>query len=150
MEFDNVTVTEVGELGSAVISKYNFAKEFVILVGWGPLSRERSKHTIQISYDGHITPNPPIKYLNHSCDPNCVVVIKEDQKRVEIHAFKNIQAGQELTIDYRTFEKRIGSMSACLCGTNACRKIITGFDDLTHAERDKYGRRYIAPYLLDS
>jgi hypothetical protein len=38
------------------------------------------------------------RFINHSCDPNCEIVIEE--RRVFIHALRDIGRGEELVYDY--------------------------------------------------
>ncbi len=64
------------------------------------------------------------KYINHSCDPNCRVVIEKG--RIWIEARKAIRTGQELAYDYSL--GRDGTETAadeararCRCGTRKCR-----------------------------
>ena len=40
-----------------------------------------------------------IKYINHHCDFNCDI-IDRDEKSLYLVAYRNIQKGEELTIDY--------------------------------------------------
>ena len=40
-----------------------------------------------------------IKYINHKCDFNCDV-IERDEKSLSLTAYRNINSGEELTIDY--------------------------------------------------
>ncbi len=40
-----------------------------------------------------------IKYVNHSCDPNCDV-LQRDEESLYLTAWRDIAAGEELTIDY--------------------------------------------------
>ena len=40
-----------------------------------------------------------IKYINHNCDFNCDV-IERDKNSLSLIAYRNIKAGEELTIDY--------------------------------------------------
>jgi uncharacterized protein len=61
------------------------------------------------------------RYINHSCDPN--VEAEVDGDRIRIHAARDIQEGEELTIDYgdEYFDEFIRP-HGCLCGTEVCRK----------------------------
>lgn len=61
-------------------------------------------------------------YINHSCEPN--VGMRGD---VCVIAMRNISADEELTIDYGMVYNGEYSME-CLCGTDTCRKVITGND----------------------
>jgi len=38
------------------------------------------------------------RFINHSCDPNCEVVI--ERRRIFVHALRDIAAGEELLYDY--------------------------------------------------
>lgn len=68
------------------------------------------------------------RFVNHHCDPNCVVQ-KWTVSRLPclfIFALRDVQAGEELTIDYR-FDSFSGAKNQpCLCGAACCR----GFIDL--------------------
>ncbi|MBS3170100.1 SET domain-containing protein-lysine N-methyltransferase [Candidatus Woesearchaeota archaeon] len=45
------------------------------------------------------------RYFNHSQKPNCFSTYLEDEEEVVTTAVKNIRKGEELTDDYRAFEK---------------------------------------------
>ena len=63
-----------------------------------------------------------IRFINHSCDPNCETTVDED--RVYVHAIRLIPPGEELTYDYNL---RPGDPSdgpeayPCKCGSKMCR-----------------------------
>lgn len=67
------------------------------------------------------------RFINHSCDPNCVAVIEDG--RIWIEALKNIQPGTELAYDYQ-YERDGASDAdaerfyACRCGAPNCRGTI--------------------------
>src|SRR5262245_27433018 len=66
----------------------------------------------------------PARFLNHSCEPNCVPVIEGG--RVFIDARRHIRSGEELTYDYayaRTGgeDEKQGDRYACRCGAPRCR-----------------------------
>jgi len=61
------------------------------------------------------------KYINHSCDPNCKVKVKDD--RIFIYAKRKILKGEELTIDYN-FSKN-AMKEECKCGSKNCRGTIS-------------------------
>ena len=66
--------------------------------------------------------DPPFRFLNHSCDPNCELIIWEgdsvDDKKLCLHSIKSIKPGDELTIDYAWPSS---DAIPCLCRTNKCR-----------------------------
>lgn len=60
------------------------------------------------------------RFINHSCEPNCVVQkwIVNGLPRMVIVANRNIEPGEELTIDYK-FESK--QRQECLCKSSNCR-----------------------------
>jgi hypothetical protein len=64
------------------------------------------------------------RYINHSCDPNVEAEIKKS--RIMIHAARDIEAGEEMTIDYgdEYFDEFIRPVG-CRCGSEICRKPVT-------------------------
>lgn len=65
------------------------------------------------------------RYINHSCDPNCVaeVICYDSQKHIVIVAKRLIKKGEELTYDYKLdVETDKSSRIPCLCGSQFCRQ----------------------------
>src|SRR5262249_36294024 len=60
-----------GRLGTSVFAAKAFQRGDVVLCGWGPYASQRSRHSIQVDEDLHILPSTPLRFLNHSCEPNC-------------------------------------------------------------------------------
>lgn len=62
------------------------------------------------------------RFMNHSCDPNCVTrkwtVFKETS--VGIFAKRDIKEDEELTFDYQ-FDSFKTPFSKCYCGTDKCK-----------------------------
>ena len=62
----------------------------------------------------------PLRYVNHSCDPNCYIRIAYN--RVEFYALRAIKAGEELTCDYG--ETQHNGTLPCRCKSQKCRKFL--------------------------
>ena len=136
-----------GPLGKAIIATDNLTPGEVILKAWGKPTKVRTMHTIQISPDGHIVPDHPLGWFNHSCEPNCGLLIKADEQIAEAHVLRHVAANEELTFDYATFEYEIHHMpEECLCNAEKCRGSISGYKDMPEELREMYGD-YIASYL---
>jgi uncharacterized protein len=65
------------------------------------------------------------RWINHSCRPNCVPY-EDDEGRVFIEAKRTIQAGEELSYDYKLNvpgrrSARLLANYACRCGAPRCR-----------------------------
>jgi SET domain-containing protein len=67
------------------------------------------------------------RFINHSCDPNCEIVVARG--RVFIEAIADILPGQEITYDYAYEREEDDEADAdarypCRCGAKACRGTI--------------------------
>ena len=77
-------------------------------------------------------PHAPYRFLNHSCEPNCELVLWFDEetgtRELCLHAIALISEHEELTIDYGW-----GADSAipCLCGSPSCRGWVVADSELT-------------------
>jgi len=58
-------------------------------------------------------------YLNHSCNPNSGI-----RDKVIIVAMRDIERGEEITLDYSITEADRTGKLKCKCGDQNCRKII--------------------------
>lgn len=81
-------------------------------------------------------------YVNHSCNPNCGM-----HGEITFVAIRDINAGEELTIDYAFVDNEDYSFE-CHCGSENCRGIVTGFDWKIKELQEKY-YPYFAQYLRD-
>lgn len=134
-----------GPLGRAVYAQERIEEGEVVLSAWGPYV-ERSAHSIQVAPDRHVHVASDMEFLNHSCDPNCGVLIPLEEEVIRVVALRAIEDGEELTIDYATFEYEIEFMPDCRCGAAGCRGRIDGYRGLPPERRAAYGP-YIAAYL---
>lgn len=82
-----------------------------------------------------IDPQPPFKYINHSCEPNCGL-----SGTKTFRALKNIKAGEELTFDYSTSEIDTNWVLdyECKCGSKTCRKTIRSIQSLSKKKINEY------------
>lgn len=74
------------------------------------------KYSIEISPGIHLDCEYVcVGAINHSCDPNAAV------RGLRIVAFKCIEAGDEITIDYKRTETTLAEPFDCKCGAKNCR-----------------------------
>lgn len=64
------------------------------------------------------------RFINHSCDPNCEVILTDGRPLVE--ALRTLRAGEELSYDYNLTREpedppEIEVVFACRCGAPICR-----------------------------
>ncbi len=87
-------------------------------------------HSDYIGHGLYAVDHSPSSYMNHSCDPNCYVKMKTIAVK-DTYAFRDINAGEELTHDYTaTSVSQFAGMGfwedECKCGSANCRKVIHG------------------------
>lgn len=85
-------------------------------------------------------------FINHSCDPNCGF-----HGQILLIALRDIESGEEITFDYAmccsdTIAETLNM--ACNCGSQECRRIITGNDWKIPELQKKYLGKF-AQYIQD-
>ncbi len=95
---------------------------------WAALEPALGAADIQIAEDLFIAPvredhrTGSMLYTNHCCDPNLAI-----QGQIVLVAMRDIDAGEELTIDWATTDDGDHRMT-CRCGSPRCRGTVTGKD----------------------
>lgn len=103
---------------------------------------------LQISDNSYIAPlsqkefNNIMTFVNHSRNPNLGLL-----GNIIFISMQNIEAGQELLLDYAMFDNN-NDQFICNCKSKNCRKIITGRDWKKKDLQNKYGN-YFSSYLLE-
>lgn len=67
---------------------------------------------------------------NHSCNPNTIY------DGLNVVALRNINSGEELTLDYASFLDEHMEPFQCQCGSPNCRGLVTGITNNTVTERE--------------
>ena len=81
--------------------------------------------------------------MNHSCDSNAWM-----GDEVTLVARRDIEAGEEVTVDYALFTTQSNWMldNRCHCGSSHCRRIITGDDWRRKDVQERY-RNHFSPFI---
>ena len=89
-------------------------------------------HTFLFAIDDDIVVDAAVngndaRFLNHSCDPNCDVIIED--KRLWIETIRDVDRGEELVYDYAFVLPERHTPAAkrrypCSCGARNCRGTI--------------------------
>ncbi len=113
---------------------------------------ERGEYTIQIGHHSHLYPDAPLRYANHSCEPNMGIRRGADGV-LRFHARGAIRRDEEIQWDYAMSEYDLANPGGagvfpCGCGAAACRGQVTGWRALPDSVREQY-REWAMPYLLD-
>ncbi len=83
------------------------------------------------------------RLINHSCAPNCEAIVDEEERKIFIHAVRDINPGEELSFDYG-FDIDCYEEHPCLCGQPNCVGYIVGQDswpDLKKLLKKKEARK---------
>ncbi len=109
------------------------------------IPEELWQYTFQVDYDRYILPerDSPGWYLNHSCEPNCVIL-----GRTKVVALNKIEAGDEVTIDYSTNVGWDGFAMECRCGSFSCRRVVRSYRYLDRGLKLRYGA-CVSRFLLE-
>ena len=136
-----------GRLGRGIHASRPIAAGETILRAWGPILAKRSRHTMQVDATTHVLPDGVIVHTNHSCEPNCVVRIRAGEREIVLEALRALATGEELTVDYDTFEYEVEHLGGpCRCGAAKCRGRVTGYKHLS-AEVKARCSAMVADYL---
>jgi SET domain-containing protein len=89
-------------------------------------------HTFLFAIDDDVVVDAAVdgndaRFLNHSCDPNCDVVVED--KRLWIETIRDVEPGEELVYDYAFILPERHTPAAkrrypCHCGSTHCRGTI--------------------------
>ena len=91
-------------------------------------------HAIQIGPEEFVFGYKGLAHcLCHSCDPNCGI-----RNLTEIFTIRKINAGEQLTWDYRCSENSNWVLEDCLCGTARCTGTIANFESLSPETKSEY------------
>jgi len=128
-EEEQLYIAEAGEKGRGVFARRGIPPGRLVMSFRGrerwiwDIPRADWEYTLQVDYDRYILPErgSPPWFLNHSCDPNCVL-----SGRSGVLSWRAIVGGEELTIDYSTNVGWDAFEMLCHCGSESCRRISPG------------------------
>lgn len=138
---DYVRVQET-HIGKAVYSVRGYPANAVIGEIIGQLSDDRSvsdEYTFDFDDELQLDPDPPFRFLNHSCNPNCEFDMFDQPSTDEqpaksglfLVALRMIQPNEPLTIDYNW---PAAFAIPCECREPNCRGWVVSKDELPNIE----------------
>ncbi len=86
---------------------------------------KQESYALQVKSDSYRLLDPPYRYFNHSCEPNCGL-----NPALDLVTIREVATGEELTWDYSTSMLERDWQMTCHCGKPSCRKRIGDFDSL--------------------
>eukprot|EP00928_Gymnodinium_smaydae_P034208 TRINITY_DN24300_c0_g1_i1.p1 TRINITY_DN24300_c0_g1~~TRINITY_DN24300_c0_g1_i1.p1 ORF type:complete len:266 (-),score=67.42 TRINITY_DN24300_c0_g1_i1:248-1045(-) len=93
------------EIGVKNVAKRDIAAGAVVFHEAGPISKQRSMHSLQIGVDSHCEIQGEGRFTSHSFEPNCRIrVVEMSSHPIDFVALRDIQKGETLSIDYTCTE----------------------------------------------
>jgi hypothetical protein len=154
MHKQHLKVSE-GKLGQGVYSTVQIPANHPIIEMSGPILLDREITIEDYSDYWQIGPNTYLglsggieDHINHSCDPDTYISIIGN--RAILYSLYVIKPGMEITVDYSatSTDFRHDWEMACKCGSNKCRKIISGHHYLDYELKDKYEHLGMLPLYI--
>ena len=137
--------------GQGMFATTRVAEGETVVVWGGPLvgkeeadrARAEGKVVMQLEDDLYSVEErgeDPTYFMNHSCDPNVWMA-----GVVSLVARRDIESGEELTVDYALFEACEGFVGTweCVCGSIGCRGRVTGRDWRMPELRRRYAGHFL-------
>ena len=141
-------IMDTGNKGYGVFAQRDYSKHEVVLKSKAARKGvARDSHSVQIGWGDQVHLNLPGHLLNHSCDAN-VGVRENELGAYDFVSVKPIRAGEEVLLDYGTFEFEPISFEICKCGSPICRGKNISFKTSPETIDKQYGE-YCAKYLRD-
>lgn len=142
-------------IGLGVFAARHFEKGELVLRATGHVLDYQTIYSIQFDWEDHLDPDPPAKYLNHSCNPNLGVHTGADGLP-EFYALREIQPDEQITFDYAMTEymhyprsdPALDFSLDCCCESPDCQGRLGYYSELTQEYKDKY-RGFISDYLVN-
>jgi hypothetical protein len=112
--------------------------------GLNLIPEEKATHGIQVEEKVYLIPlgeNDPADMFNHSCHPNAGL-----SGQITLVAMRDIERDGEVCFDYAMSDSSDYDEFECHCGTDHCRKMITG-NDWKLPELQRRYKGFFSPYL---
>src|SRR6056297_182153 len=128
-------------VGRGVFARREFGADAVVgeITGevWG--TDYESSYCMDLGGKALLEPSSPFRFLNHCCQPNCQLMLWKYHKvggrklpRLWLSTIRDIEAGEELTIDYAW---PVSAAVVCLCGADGCRGWVADEQELRRPRR---------------
>jgi len=118
------------------------------ILAWvrGTPRRTPGRFTLQLGKELHVDDLGAVESTNHACEPSAWVDFEGTE--VCLRALRDLEAGDEVTIDYCATEDRMSTPFACHCGAAGCYGWVAGYSVLETERRVALAGR-LAPHLVE-
>lgn len=137
-------ITNNDKLGRYSLAKEDISSGEIVAELNGSLVNRPFRWTMQLDVGIHIA---GVGGINHHCTETNLSV---DLDRMVLTARRDIKKGEELTINYLTFERDMLEPFECLCDSKKedCYGVIKGFDYLSSDQKSKLRNQLsVLPHL---
>lgn len=152
---DGVTIGLAKVKGKGIFAARDFSAGEFLFGTTGRVVPDQTEHSYQVGFGRHVEPDPPARYINHSCNPNAGVRTNKQTGFPDFYAMWDIKKGEEITIDYAMTEfthyPRADPKDefdlTCHCGSAGCRGKFGYYSELSEQLKKKYAG-FISDYLI--
>ncbi|ORY85443.1 hypothetical protein BCR37DRAFT_377111 [Protomyces lactucae-debilis] len=123
---------------------FHAGERIVTLEGTTPAKKAYT--SVQRGREEHFELNSDFVFMNHSCDPNCILNV-ENAEAMFFEARRDIVKGEALGFFYPSTEYDMGQPFACGCKAKNCVGQISGAKALSLEELRKHG--YINKHIVE-
>lgn len=129
-------------VGRGVFARRRIASGIVLAEVQGTILDEHpedSSYVMELPGGRLLDPAAPLRFMNHSCDPNCELFYWEaepgdmEEERLWLQTIRPIESGAELLIDYSW---PADAAILCRCGAPNCRGWIVDPAELHLVQRE--------------
>ncbi|MFX1381204.1 MAG: SET domain-containing protein-lysine N-methyltransferase [Promethearchaeota archaeon] len=96
------------------------------IVPWEQVPNDEIRYAILVSDDQWMIIKTDARYINHSCDPNCII-----NESLEVVTIRPVNKDEEITVRYNVVYKNENPgmwdnrwSFKCLCGSKICQGVI--------------------------
>ena len=124
-------------VGQGLFARKRFAPDTIVGEITGDVVDDAeygSDYCMHLEGDAKLEPDAPFRYLNHSCEPNCELVLWKSRQRqgrryprMWLQTLHAVKPGEELTIDYGW---PADAAIPCQCESPRCRGWIVDEEDM--------------------
>lgn len=151
----NIIVRET-DRGRGVFARRLIRRGDLVLRATGRIIAHQTEHSVQIGWNSHLETDPPLRFVNHACEPNAGIRTN-DLGLPDLIAFQDIRAGEEITFDYAMTEythyrrenPELEFSLSCRCGSPNCRGKLGYYSELPADLKRAYAG-FVADYLVAS
>lgn len=133
---DALTIKPNGDMGQTAYASRDIPCGKKLFHCTGLIVPFPTMYTICVGENQHLLFGNGAECIAHHCDPNVRVVVNGDGT-FDFVSCKSIKTGEMVTFNYNTTEWDMNTPFPCLCGSEYCAGVVSGFKSLPDKDRQR-------------